>query len=170
MTVINLDGERAMMSAQTMRSARRVADASRRLDWYGNELLRQTQFDVMRQAFAEQGGLLCSEELERRLRPVVDQPISQIARWIVSRSIVAVQWQARTWIPAFQFLAPAFAVRPCCALALGELEAVFDDWEMACWFASPNAWLAGASPASCAGQEQLLLQAARADRFIARGA
>lgn len=166
MSVFNLDGERARAPA---RPAHRRMDLSHRLDWYGNELLRQTQFDLMRRTFSDLGGLLCSEELERRLRPAVDQPISQIARWIVSRSIVTVQWQARTWIPAFQFLLPDFAVRPCCARVLCELEAVFDDWELACWFASPNAWLGGASPASCVEQDVLVLQAARADRFIARG-
>jgi hypothetical protein len=130
---------------------------------------RHAQFECMRQSFSGHGGLLCSEELERQLRPRLEQPISQIARWIVSRSIVTLSWEARTWIPAFQFLQPELAVRPCCGRVVSELEAVFDDWELAWWFATPNTWLDGASPVSCLDRDELVLQAARADRFIARG-
>jgi hypothetical protein len=41
----------------------------------------------------------------------------------------------------FQFELTDISVRPAYARAADELKAVFDDWELALWFANPNAWL-----------------------------
>lgn len=131
---------------------------------------RSREFSAMHRAFQPHGGFFGSDELAGRLRVQSDQPISRLARWIVSRSIVSISWQAGMLIPAFQFEPGDYSVRPCCGRVLAELSGVFDDWELALWFAAPNAWLDFAPPvAVIARDERAVLQAARADRFIARG-
>ena len=50
------------------------------------------------------------------------------------------------------------------------LRSVFDEWELAEWFACPNSWLGGQTPASqVVLDEQAVVEAARADRFVAAG-
>ena len=139
------------------------------LGWPEIGPLRDAQFDWMRVAFSPVGGLLHSEECQRRLRQQTDQPVSRLARAIVSRSVLSLSWDGDTWIPAFQFGEDGLTVRPCCARIFEELEPIFDDWELAWWFAIPNAWLDGDAPVNRLDDTELLLQAARADRFIARG-
>jgi hypothetical protein len=131
--------------------------------------LKDAQFDWMRVAFSPRGGLLHSEECQRRLRQQTDQPVSRLARAIVSRALLSLSWDGDTWIPAFQFAEDGLSVRPCCAQVFEELGPLFDDWELAWWFAVPNAWLGGAAPVDRLDDPALLLHAARADRFIARG-
>jgi hypothetical protein len=51
-----------------------------------------------------------------------------------------------------------------------ELRDVFDDLELALWFVSPNAWLGHAAPVDLVNRDdETMLQAARADRFVAWG-
>ncbi len=51
-----------------------------------------------------------------------------------------------------------------------ELISVYDAWELAKWFAQPNAWLADRLPAdTLANDPSAVLQAARAERFISNG-
>jgi hypothetical protein len=51
-----------------------------------------------------------------------------------------------------------------------ELAGTLDDWELAAWFARPNSWLQNSAPVELIDVDQpAVLQAARADRFIARG-
>ena len=53
---------------------------------------------------------------------------------------------------------------------IGELREVFDDRELAEWFATPNCWLGGGAPAVRLASEPLaVIDAARADRFVAAG-
>ena len=53
---------------------------------------------------------------------------------------------------------------------LAELAPVFDNWSLADWFARPNAWLCDRSPVNVlASNLPAVLEAARADRFIANG-
>ena len=54
--------------------------------------------------------------------------------------------------------------------ALAELEGAFDDWEIGAWFAQPNSWLDEQLPLDVVGRDDdAVIHAARADRFIARG-
>jgi hypothetical protein len=56
------------------------------------------------------------------------------------------------------------------AAVVRELAGTFDDWELACWFASPNVLLNFESPVDIVECDQpAVLQAARTDRFIAQG-
>jgi hypothetical protein len=74
------------------------------------------------------------------------------------------------WMPKFQFDASGSDLTPACRAVLAELTGVFDGWEQAVWFASPNLWLAEGRPVDMiVSHASCVLGAARADRFIAVG-
>lgn len=134
------------------------------------ERSERIQYESMNHAFRLTGGFLSTDEVAQRLRRVVDQPISRLARWIVSRSVISISWRAQTLMPAFQFQLAEMSIRPCFASVLLELRDVFDNWELALWFAAPNAWLDYAAPVTIMPDDALaVMQAARTDRFIALG-
>ena len=134
------------------------------------ERLDSRQFDAMSHAFRPHGGFAASDDVMRRLRPLSDQPLSMLARWIVSRTVLSVSWRDQSLLPMFQFDLADMSIKPACARVVAELKDVFDDWELALWFAAPNVWLDHAAPvALLADEEFAVLQAARADRFVARG-
>ena len=124
----------------------------------------------MERAFSAHGGSAGGDEIVRRLRLRADQPLSTLARWIVGRSVVHFEWQDSTLIPVFQFDLPDMSLRPTVGQVLGELNPVFDDWDVALWFAQPNSWLRDMLPVDVLQSHPLeVLHAARADRFVARG-
>jgi hypothetical protein len=58
--------------------------------------------------------------------------------------------------------------RPELSQVFAELTPVYDPWELASWFAQANPWLAQRIPADMLYTDpSAVLQAARADRFIA---
>jgi len=139
-----------------------AADTFRRLE--------DRQFPEMGRAFEGQGGWVGGDEMARRMRRHWEQPISVLARWIVERRIVNIAWHSQILIPAFQFSSDDMRIRPVVSAALAELRDVFDDWEIAMWFAQPNAWLHEQRPTDLAARgDVIVIGAARTDRFIARG-
>lgn len=132
--------------------------------------LEDRQFLEMHRAFARSGGLAAGDEIARRLRRRAEQPLSTIARWIVDRRIVCIEWQSQTLIPLFQLDLHDISPKPEVAKVVNELRDVFDNWELALWFAQPNAWLDGACPVDAIPLKPVdVLQAARGDRFVALG-
>jgi hypothetical protein len=149
--------------------ADRATALPRPADAWGERDLQARQFMCIEHAFRAHGGLLSGEELARRVRGRYEQPISTVARWIVSRSIMSFSWQTQTLVPSFQFGRPDMTLKSPVERVVCELQAVFDDWELVLWFAQPNAWLEDASPVDLLAEDEMaVLQAARADRFIAR--
>ena len=70
----------------------------------------------------------------------------------------------------FQFDLADMALQPGTAAVLAELAGIFDDWELAAWFAEPSVWLQGRIPADVLDSDvQAVVAAARADRFVVRG-
>ena len=104
------------------------------------------------------------------LRRRTSQPISMLARWIVERRVVSFGWQGEYLLPMFQFDRADMTVRRSVSAVLREFDGTFDDWELAAWFALPNAWLQDDSPLDLLPLDpHAVLDAARADRFVARG-
>jgi hypothetical protein len=132
--------------------------------------LEDRQFLVMQHAFHLTGGMVSGDEMARLLRRHSDQPISMLARWIVAREAVSFEWKSQTLLPLFQFDLSNMSLRPSVTAIVRELADVFDDLPLALWFAEPNAWLADSSPVDVVAVDPAaVLEAARADRFIARG-
>ncbi|MFI5179557.1 MAG: hypothetical protein ACHQO8_13385 [Vicinamibacterales bacterium] len=121
-------------------------------------------------AFRRTGGLVSGDELTLMMRRRTSQPISMLARWIVERRVVNFGRQGEYLLPMFQFDQADMGVRRSVSAVLDEIDGTFDDWDLASWFALPNAWLGDAAPVDVLPRDpHAVLQAARADRFIARG-
>jgi hypothetical protein len=121
--------------------------------------------------FQRIGSLMTGDDLALRLRPFVDSPVSHIARWIAHRKVVNFVWRAQFLLPTFQFESASMQPHPHVSEAIAELADVYDDWDIAAWFARPNSWLAHAAPAQISTDRNAdaVVQAARADRFVALG-
>jgi hypothetical protein len=127
-------------------------------------------FEEIEAAYRNSGGIASDADVVSMLRKCSDQPISQLARWIVARDVVSFECEGTNWLPLFQFEREAPTVRPAVTAVVRELVEVFDDWELANWFALPNNWLQGRTPLDAvAAHPSAVCEAARADRFIARG-
>lgn len=116
------------------------------------------------------GGVATANKVAERLRVEVSQPVSLLARWIVDRHVIAFSCGAELMLPLFQFDFAQGCVRGGVAPVMLELTGVMSDEEMARWFAQPNGWLHGATPAQTLPSDAgAVLDAARADRFVANG-
>lgn len=127
-------------------------------------------------AFAGTGGVASADELARLIRQRCEEtggqpesePASLVARWMASRAVVSLRSPWGPMFPLFQFDLPNASVVDAMAPLQDELRPVFDDLELALWFVTPNDWLGGARPAFAMHHSlPAVLQAARADRFVA---
>jgi len=131
---------------------------------------RQCEDGCLLEAFRSNGGVATGSELAEILSPLVDQSISRVARWIVSREVVTFAWRASILIPLFQFDLDRMCIRAGMHSVCSEFSGALDSAELVLWFALPNAWLNGATPAkTIAIDVGAVVDAARADRFIAKG-
>lgn len=129
-------------------------------------------------AFSGTGGLVSGDDLADLIRHRCEvagwlpdsEPVSLVARWIVTRAVVSLDSPWGPMFPLFQFDLPTASVIDAMTPLLNELRPVFDDVELALWFVTPNDWLGGARPVSAMHHSlPAVLQAARADRFVAGG-
>jgi hypothetical protein len=121
-------------------------------------------------AYGRTGGLASGDELTLLLRRRTSQPISMLARWIAERRVVSFGWQGEYLLPMFQFDPASMGVRRPVSAVLDEFDDTFEDWDLTSWFALPNNWLGDEAPVDILPRDpHVVLQAARADRFIARG-
>lgn len=152
---IACDPSRRETSARSTRTFSRIEDK---------------QFAMMASAFSRTGGLARDNAVARQLRRRTGQPVSALAHWMVERTIVCLPWNSHTLVPMFQFDPVDMTLHNGVTEILRELIDVFDDWELALWFARPNVWLNGIAPVDAMAHDQLAVhRAARADRFVVRG-
>ena len=136
----------------------------------GPDCLGVQQFVTMQESFQPYGGFASCDAVTFRLRYLSDQPLSVLARGIVSRTMLSVTWRGQILIPMFQFELATMSVKPACDNVCDELRTAMDGWELAHWFAAPNECLSGRSPVSMLQTHEVdVLQAARTDRFVIRG-
>ncbi|NDP40134.1 MAG: hypothetical protein GZ093_15525 [Rhodoferax sp.] len=126
------------------------------------------QFVAMLNAYRGSGGLVREENVLAMFSRRCGLNADTLANWIAEREVIGFEWQSRTWLPIFQFNLFNMTRPPALAQVLAELIPVYDSWELANWFAQPNPWLADRVPADALEHDpSAVLQAARADRFIA---
>lgn len=125
------------------------------------------QFNAMREAYEECGGLIQAPELVSRWQEQGISDTDLLAQWIQSRKVISFEWQSVVWLPMVQFN------RACMALVQGfeeiqsELVAVYNDCDLARWFSLPNSCLAARTPASALlSRAPEVLIAARAERYV----
>lgn len=132
--------------------------------------LREQEYTRMRLAFSRTGGLICGDELAGRLGLRLQQPISHVARWIVSRQVLSIVWKSETLLPLFQFDSLDLLPSPVASAAVQELAGAFSDWDIALWFIEPNHLLEDYTPMDAlAADGASVIAAARAERFFERG-
>jgi hypothetical protein len=130
----------------------------------------EQSFLALELAFSGSGGIFSEHKLLQRLQMFCDQPISQLAHWIVDREILHFTWRQQAYVPGFQFTSRVLSPRSDVRQIIEALSPDYDDWEMTTWFAIPNPWLQGRSPVDLLDSAQTaVFEAARVDRYILRG-
>lgn len=128
------------------------------------------QFVDLLNAFRRSGGLARAPEVAARFRSYDVNAVSPLAAWVNKREVISFEWQSKLWLPLFQFNPVGLTLRAGLSSVLVELLGIYDEWDMANWFAQPNPWLADRTPADMlAVAAPQVLNAARADRFVAAG-
>ena len=131
---------------------------------------RDREFAAMLRAFRETGGLLRGDEVADLLQQRGTGDVSRLARWIVTRQVVSFEWRGEQWVPMFQFDLSDMSLHQEARHLAAELAPAFDGWALSLWCATPNAWLHNRLPADGLMVDfPAVLQAARADRFVAMG-
>ncbi len=128
------------------------------------------QVMAMRAAYRATGGFALGDDLARLLSQRQRGDFVSLARLIVSGEVFGFQWRHAFWIPLFQFDLRDMTINPGSRRVLPELAGEFDGWELANWFATANSWLDDRRPVDVlATNLRAVLEAARADRFVASG-
>lgn len=126
-------------------------------------------FVEMLDAYRATGGLATGAEVINRMTRrsgSILASLASLAHWTAARQIVSFQWNHNLWLPMFQFRLDDMSLCPASERVIAELAPVFQGWDLACWFAHPNAWLGDVVPADLVRSELgAVLQAARAERF-----
>lgn len=131
---------------------------------------RNNQFVDLLNAFRRSGGLARAPEVAGRFQCRGGLEVSPLSGWINKREVICIEWQSRQWLPLFQFNPVGLTLRAGLSTVLAELVGIYDDWQLATWFAQSNPWLADCTPAdTLAVAAPQVLNAARAERFVAAG-
>ena len=127
------------------------------------------EFTELCSAYADTGGIASGDELARALEQSGRGSLSGLARKIVAGEVFGIEWRSAFWIPMFQFT-DELNPKPGLKAVLSELAPQFDGRRLADWFVEPNGWLGEARPIDVLDSSpDEVLQAARADRFVATG-
>ena len=127
-------------------------------------------FRTVLSAYHASGGVARGDNLGRLLDDWQCGDFVSLARLIASGEIFSFRWHGENWVPMFQFDLRDLSCRPGPRQVSAELKSVFDDWTLAVWFVQPNSWLHAQRPLDLLDSNlPAVLQAARADRFIAAG-
>ena len=127
-------------------------------------------FAALRAACQATGGLVRGDDLARTLWDRQRSDYVSLARLIASGEVLSFRWHGSLWMPMFQFEPGELTIKPAPRQVLGEFGNVFDGWSVAVWFVQPCSWLDDRRPVDLLdGDLAAVLDAARADRFIATG-
>lgn len=138
------------------------------------ELPKPTWIDVeylsLMRAYRSHGGIA-------RMRELVDGAASRselsrqtVESWLSNAEAFSFSWSNDCWIPLFQFDPATSRPLPPIQAICKELSPLFDGWSIARWFVEENSLLRHGKPIDLVAMNcDLVLQAARADHFIAKG-
>lgn len=129
---------------------------------------RNMRFVSLLNAYRASGGLARANEVAAQFQRRSNQGIPVLGGWLIRRHAIAFEWHSKLWMPLFQFNPSDMTLRAGLADILAELVVVYNDWEVANWFAQPNPWLSEGLPADVlAVAAPQVLWAARAERSAA---
>lgn len=134
------------------------------------ELPSDRDFVDMLAAYRATGGIVRTDDLARLLKDRPRVGMASLASLIRAGDVFGFEWRRSYWLPMFQFELRDLAVRSAPRQVIAELAADFDGLGLALWFAQPNSWLCDRRPVDLLNSQlNDVLDAARADRFIATG-
>ena len=130
----------------------------------------QLGFNAIVSAYRLSGGTATADDLELMLEKKRKGRFVSVSQQILLRNIFSFEWQNQYWVPMFQFYPQDLTVKREVMRVVHELTAVLDNWTLALWFTEPNSWLNNRRPVDMMDRHFLkVLNAARADRFVAAG-
>ena len=129
----------------------------------------EAEFAELCSTYADAGGIASGDEVARVLELSGRGSLAGLARKIVAGELFGIECRQGFWIPMFQFT-EELAPKPGLKAVLAELASEYDGRRLADWFVEPNSWLEEARPIDVIDSNPAeVLQAARADRFVATG-
>lgn len=135
-----------------------------------SDLPNDRGFAAMRAAFRATGGLARADDLARLLDDHRQGVFPNLAALIDSGDVSGFEWRDALWVPMFQFELRDLSIKQRSRQVLAELPVSYDGWAIAAWFVRPNSWLNERRPVDLLDSNlPALLDAARADRFVALG-
>ena len=128
-------------------------------------------FAALLGAYRSSGGTARGDDLARLLAEHRQGDHVSLARLIVAGEVFGFEWRQTLWIPMFQFDSRDLAVKAGRAASACRADRRSSTaWALAAWFANGNTWLDGQRPLDLLDRDlPAVLNAARADRFIAGG-
>jgi hypothetical protein len=128
------------------------------------------QFIATLDSYRDTGGLASVQEVVTLFKRCKGSDLTTLASLIAGKKVICFGWEARVWLPLFQFNRVDMTPHIGLGQVLAQLSSVFSAWELANWFAQPNPWLGDRTPAARLGWNlPAVLNAARADRFVVDG-
>lgn len=135
-----------------------------------DELPSDRDFIAMLAAYRATGGIARTDDLARMLNEQRSAGLDGLAGLISAGTVFGFEWRSEFWLPMFQFVPHDLTIKPAPQQVVAELTDEFDGWALAVWFSQPNSWLKCRRPVNLLDtQLTQVLEAARADRFIAAG-
>ena len=120
-------------------------------------------FIALLEAFRATGGTAPGEIAGRLLEEHQVGNAVSLAKLIYTGQAFGFEWRDSLWIPMFQFDANDLALKASAQNVLAELSSLCSGWQVASWFAAPNARLYGHSPADRLDSDlEAVLKAAQA--------
>lgn len=130
----------------------------------------EREFSALRAEYGTSGGIVKGDDLARLFADRRVGDYVSLARHVGKGEVFGFEWQHALWIPMFQFDLDDLSVREQPRQVRVELEGHFAGWDVADWFVQRNVWLGRRRPVDLLSSDlPAVLQAARADRFIAAG-
>ncbi len=121
--------------------------------------------------YRKSGGLARANEVFIAFGCCNDLGAATLASWVARRSVLSFHWSGELWLPYFQFEREWMTIKPALQSVLAALNPVYTPWQLGNWWARPNRWLGGESPADAICTDaQGVLRAACAERLELSGA
>ncbi len=127
-------------------------------------------FAALQRAYWDSGGIAPGDHLGRLLADHGPGGFISLASLLADEEIFGFAHREMVWVPMFQFDLGDCSLKPAPRRVRAELGEEFDGWTIAAWFVEPNQWLGEQRPVDLLESKlAAVLQAARADRFVAAG-
>ncbi|MDM0033453.1 hypothetical protein QTI33_15060 [Variovorax sp. J22P271] len=131
---------------------------------------RDAAFIALLNAYRATGGLLRGDDLIHLMASRCSGDHASLSSSIAAGEILCFDWNQTLWIPVFQLDRESLGATTATRRLLAELSGAFDGWAAAHWLVAANAWLGECTPLELLGTHlEAVLDAARADSFVARG-